>query len=63
MNPDPKAEFLTVDAAAALLRINRKTLYEAIKAGQIPAIRLGRVLRVHRLALLKLAGVTNADES
>ncbi|MFB1484199.1 helix-turn-helix domain-containing protein [Corallococcus sp. RDP092CA] len=46
-------EFLTVEEAAALLRVNRKTLYEAIRLGQVPGIaRLGRVLRIHRDALL-----------
>ncbi len=28
-------EFVTVDEAAAILRINRKTLYEAIRLGEI----------------------------
>lgn len=44
---------LTVDEAAALLRVNRKTLYEAIRLDQVPGvIRLGRVIRIRRDALL-----------
>ena len=47
-------EFLTVDEAAELLRVNRKTLYESIRAGQVPGIvRLGRVLRIRRIALVE----------
>jgi excisionase family DNA binding protein len=44
---------LTVDEAAALLRVNRKTLYEAIRLGQVPGvIHLGRVVRLVRSTLL-----------
>ncbi|NTX35402.1 helix-turn-helix domain-containing protein [Myxococcus llanfairpwllgwyngyllgogerychwyrndrobwllllantysiliogogogochensis] len=47
-------EFLTVKEAAKLLRVNRKTLYEAIRLGQVPDIvRLGRVLRIRRSALVE----------
>jgi excisionase family DNA binding protein len=51
--PGTEAPFLTVDEAAALLRINRKTLYEAVSAGSVPGvIRFGRVIRINRAALL-----------
>lgn len=44
---------LTVDEAAELLRVNRKTLYEAIREDQVPGvIRLGRTIRLGRDALL-----------
>lgn len=48
------SEILTVDEAAALLRVNRKTLYEAIRLDQLPGavIRLGRSIRLRREALL-----------
>ncbi|WP_141323173.1 helix-turn-helix domain-containing protein [Myxococcus sp. AB025B] len=47
-------DFLTVEEAAALLRVNRKTLYEAIRLGQVPGIvRLGRVLRIRRSILVE----------
>ncbi|RYZ37865.1 MAG: DNA-binding protein [Myxococcaceae bacterium] len=46
-------DFLTVDEAAALLRVNRKTLYEAIRLGQVPGVvRLGRVLRIQRIVMV-----------
>ncbi|AGC44556.1 hypothetical protein MYSTI_03244 [Myxococcus stipitatus DSM 14675] len=45
--------FLTVDEAAALLRVNRKTLYEAIRLGQVPGVvRIGRTLRILRAVLV-----------
>jgi len=45
--------FLTVEKAAELLRVNRKTLYEAIRLEQVPGVvRLGRILRIHRDTLL-----------
>lgn len=49
----PKAaDVLTVDEAAALFRVNRKTLYQAIAEGKVPgAIKLGRAIRISRSAL------------
>ncbi len=45
---------LTVDEAAKLLRLNRKTLYEVIRLQQPAwAIRFGRTIRVSRDALLR----------
>ncbi|ADO73926.1 helix-turn-helix domain-containing protein [Stigmatella aurantiaca] len=47
-------EFLTVDEAAALLRVNRKTLYESIRLEQVPGgVRIGKSLRIRRAALLE----------
>jgi excisionase family DNA binding protein len=44
---------LTVDEAAQLLRVNRKTLYEAVRLGHVPGVvRLGRSIRIGRDALL-----------
>jgi excisionase family DNA binding protein len=42
---------LTVEEAADLLRIGRNTCYELIKRGQIPHLRLGRLIRVPRHGL------------
>lgn len=47
-------EFLTVDEAAGLLRVNRKTLCESIRLGQVPGVvRIGKALRIRRAALVK----------
>ena len=53
---------LTVDELAALLRVEPKTIYRAVKLGEIPgARRLGRAIRIHRPTLLRwLEG--NADK-
>ena len=46
--------FLTVDEAAVLLRINRNTLYDAIKRGQVPGVRqIGRCIRICRVTVLR----------
>lgn len=49
---------LTVDEAAELLRVDRKTIYESIRRGELPGVvRLGRSIRIGRTALLEfLAG-------
>lgn len=50
-------DILTVDEAARLLRVNRKTLYASIRAGEVPAARVGGAIRLSRTALLRyLAG-------
>lgn len=44
---------LTVDEAARFLRLNRKTLYDAARAGELPGVvRVGRSIRIGRDALL-----------
>ncbi len=43
---------MTVDETAKFLRVNRKTVYEAIRAGQIPATWIGRRVVIYRNALL-----------
>ena len=48
---------LTVDEAAALLRVDRKTVYTAIRRGKLPGVRkVGRVIRIHRATLLDWLG-------
>jgi excisionase family DNA binding protein len=47
-------EVLTVDELAALLRVERKTVYAAIARGEIPgARRIGARLRISRDAVLR----------
>ena len=45
---------MTVREAAAALSIGRGLAYEAVKRGEIPAIRVGRHLLIPRRALEKL---------
>lgn len=41
----------TVREAAALLRVDVKTLYAEIRDGRIPHVRIGRVIRISRHVL------------
>jgi excisionase family DNA binding protein len=41
-----KARFLTVQEVADLLRVSTMTVYRLIKAGDLPAVRVGRSFRV-----------------
>ncbi len=44
---------LTIDEAAYLTGLNRKTVYDAANAGRLPgARRIGRCYRIHRDTLL-----------
>ena len=40
------ASYLSPDEVARLLRVDRKSVYAAIREGRLPALRVGRVLRV-----------------
>jgi excisionase family DNA binding protein len=52
-HPALHPEVLTVDELADLLRVERKTAYAAVAAGEIPgARRIGRTIRIHRDAVL-----------
>ena len=46
-------EFLKATEVAALLRVNRNTIYEAVQRDEIPGVvRIGRVLRFRRDAII-----------
>lgn len=47
---------LTVEEAAAVLRLGRTTAYAAIRTGEIPSVRIRRRVLVPRRALLALLG-------
>jgi excisionase family DNA binding protein len=50
-------DVLTVDELATLLRVNRKTAYEAVARGEIPgACRVGRTIRICRDTVLDWLG-------
>ena len=49
---DRMPSLLTVEEAAVFFRINRKTLYEAIRLQQVPGVvRFGKSIRLGREAL------------
>jgi excisionase family DNA binding protein len=47
-------EVLTVREAAAILRVGRNQLYQAVARGQLRAIRIGRSIRIPTQTLLDL---------
>ena len=48
---------VTVEDCAALLGLSRNGAYNAVRAGGIPSIRIGRSIRVPSAALRKLLSV------
>ena len=44
---------MTVDQAAAFLKMGRNAVYDAIGRGQIPHRRIGKLIRLSRAALLR----------
>ncbi|MBA7596495.1 hypothetical protein ES703_03469 [subsurface metagenome] len=45
---------LTIDETARLLGIGRQLVYDRVKAGEIPVLKIGRRLLVPRIALEKM---------
>jgi excisionase family DNA binding protein len=64
---DQLPDVLKVREAAAILRIGRNQLYEAVARGELHAIRIGRTIRIPKQALLDLLATgspptANSDE-
>lgn len=51
MNASLKQEWISVAQMQKLLGIGRTKAYELIASGEIPAVKIGRVLRVNRCQL------------
>ncbi len=45
---DEKRQFLSLEEVAKLLNVNYQLVYRLVRAGELPAVRLGRVYRVDR---------------
>jgi excisionase family DNA binding protein len=54
-------ELLRVPEVAAYADVSPGVIYEAIRCGQIPHVRLGRLVRVPRSALQALMGGRSAE--
>jgi excisionase family DNA binding protein len=52
---------LTVEEAAQILRISRTSAYKAVRAGEIPSVRVGRRDIVPRIALERLLAGGSAE--
>jgi excisionase family DNA binding protein len=52
---------LTVEEAGDFLRISRGSAYQAVRAGEIPSVRIGRRVLVPRHALLALLDPQNDE--
>jgi excisionase family DNA binding protein len=55
-------EVLTVPEVMAVLRLSRNSVYAAIRAGEIPVVRIGRRLLVPRVRLEQLLESDRPDQ-
>ena len=46
-------DVVTVRELAAMLKVGRNTAYELVRAGIIPSVRVGRQIRVSKLAVVE----------
>jgi excisionase family DNA binding protein len=56
-------EVLTVREAAAILRVGRNQLYQAVGRGELGAVRIGRSIRIPKQALLELLAAASPRPS
>jgi excisionase family DNA binding protein len=54
MTTDPEDDFLTVADVAELLKLNQQTVRNWIDQGSLPALRVGRRVRIRRSDLNRL---------
>lgn len=52
--PKPASQTVSVEYAAAELGVGRTTLYQAIKRGEVPVLRIGRRCVIRRATLARL---------
>ena len=50
---------LSVDETSRLLNVSRHTVYEAVRRGEVPSVKLGRRILIPRAALQRLLEGTN----
>lgn len=55
-------DLLTAQEAADYLKLKKATVYEMVKRGELPSVRLGKQLRISRAALEALAGTGGRTE-
>lgn len=50
MSERPESYVLTVEEVSALLKMSESTVHRLIKSGDLPSIRVGRAVRVPKIA-------------
>lgn len=50
-NPVTAVKFMTVSEVAVVLRLSKMTVYRLIRAGDLQALRFGRVFRIPQAAV------------
>jgi excisionase family DNA binding protein/YgiT-type zinc finger domain-containing protein len=54
MNKTEYPEIMNVEEVADLLRVSNQTVYNLVRAGRLPATKIGREWRFHRAQILEL---------
>ena len=54
-------ELLTVDEIAGHLRVSRETIFSLIKAGDLPALRVGKQFRIRKDAINTLSTKSSTE--
>lgn len=63
MTLDEAPDVLTVLEAAAIARVGRNAMYDAVNRGEIYSVRIGRSVRIPKIALRRFLGVEASGEA
>lgn len=55
----PAEDFMTVDEVAAVLKVNQQTVRNWITAGKLPAVHIGRRVRIRRQDFERIANASS----
>ena len=61
MDFDSLPDLLTVDEIAGHLRVSRETIFSLIKAGDLPALRVGKQFRIRKEAINTLSTKSSTE--
>lgn len=58
----PERPTMTVPEAAEALGVHRDTVYDAVRRGELPAIRLGRTVRIPTARIARMLDLPTQDD-
>lgn len=59
--PLPERPTMSVAEVAEVLGVSRDATYDAVKRGELPALRVGRTIRVPTAKIAEMLGIAESD--
>ncbi len=52
--PSVPGSLMTVEEVAVMLRVGRNAAYDAVRRGDVPSVRIGKLIRIPRAAVMRM---------